>query len=90
MISALEIFRIGLGPSSSHTVGPMRIGSRFVAHLRKSEVLHKVATIEAHMQGSLAFTGKGHHTPQAIIVGIGWLSSRTTEPNVAASALEAI
>jgi L-serine dehydratase len=66
MISALDIFRVGIGPSSSHTVGPMRIATRFLDYLSKSGRLERVASVKAYMQGSLAFTGKGHRTPEAI------------------------
>lgn len=90
MISALEIFRIGVGPSSSHTVGPMRIAARFIGHLKKTDRLHRVATIEAQMQGSLAFTGKGHRTPEAILLGLMGFQPETIDPAQAEDALMAL
>lgn len=87
MISALDIFRIGIGPSSSHTVGPMRIAARFVGHLEKSNTSSKVARIQAIMLGSLAFTGKGHRTPEAILLGLLGFKPETTDPNQAERAL---
>jgi L-serine dehydratase len=90
VISALDIFRIGLGPSSSHTVGPMRIAARFVGHLKKRNVLAKTACLEAHMQGSLAFTGKGHRTPEAIMLGLLGFQPENVLPADAEAALDAL
>jgi L-serine dehydratase len=87
MISALDIFRIGIGPSSSHTVGPMRIAGRFLGHLKKADVLSGVVAIRACMQGSLAFTGKGHRTPAAILLGLLGFRPETTDPTKAEQAL---
>jgi L-serine dehydratase len=66
-----EIFRIGLGPSSSHTVGPMRAAARFrTAALERGIVPHRV---EVDLKGSLSATGRGHGTPQAVLAGLqGW------------------
>jgi L-serine dehydratase len=90
MISALEIFRIGIGPSSSHTVGPMRIAARFLGHLRKTNRLQNVGSIKAFMQGSLAYTGKGHRTPEAIFLGLMGFEPETTDPALAEAALVAL
>ena len=87
MISALDIFRIGIGPSSSHTVGPMRIAARFLAHLQRRGLLDAVARIEAQTQGSLAFTGGGHRTPEAIMLGLMGFVPETTDPSLAEAAL---
>ena len=65
MLSVLDIFRIGIGPSSSHTVGPMRISQRFWKRLAKQGHLEKTARIKMIFRGSLAFTGIGHGTPRA-------------------------
>ncbi|MEO0689718.1 MAG: L-serine ammonia-lyase [Pseudomonadota bacterium] len=70
MLSVLDVFRIGIGPSSSHTVGPMRIAYRFVKSLETSGSLERLARIEVRLQGSLAFTGEGHGTPSAVIFGL--------------------
>ena len=69
-ISVLEIFTIGIGPSSSHTVGPMRAARRFLDRLRESCVFDQVARVEVHLYGSLALTGKGHGTDKALLVGL--------------------
>ena len=65
MLSVLDIFRIGIGPSSSHTVGPMRIARTFVRALRKAGKLDRTARITVELQGSLALTGVGHGTMRA-------------------------
>ena len=69
-ISVFELFKIGLGPSSSHTVGPMLVGNKFAKLLESSELLKKVARIEAELFGSLALTGRGHGTDKAILLGL--------------------
>ncbi|KAF8196657.1 L-serine ammonia-lyase [Mycena galopus ATCC 62051] len=70
VISTFDLFSIGVGPSSSHTVGPMRAGKIFCADLKELDLLHKVRTVKITLYGSLAATGKGHHTPQAILLGL--------------------
>jgi L-serine dehydratase len=61
-ISALDLFKIGIGPSSSHTVGPMLAAAQFAAHLRDVGLLSSVTRVVAEMFGSLGATGKGHGT----------------------------
>jgi L-serine dehydratase len=87
MISALDLFRIGIGPSSSHTVGPIRIAGRFLAGLAKRGELSRVARLEVQMQGSLAFTGGGHRTPEAIMLGLLGFSPETIDPDAGETAL---
>lgn len=70
MLSILDIFRIGIGPSSSHTVGPLRIAKRFVEELKSRNLLDVSEHIVVKLRGSLAFTGKGHATPHATILGL--------------------
>jgi len=70
MLSVLDVFRIGIGPSSSHTVGPMRIAARFLREIESKGLLPQVERIEVRLQGSLAFTGVGHATPSAVIYGL--------------------
>ena len=72
-ISVLDLFTIGIGPSSSHTVGPMRAALRFVTRLTEAGLLMKTARIEAHLYGSLALTGKGHGTDVAMLLGLDFL-----------------
>ena len=65
-----DLFKIGIGPSSSHTVGPMVAARRFGERLRENGLLDKVAHVEVSLYGSLALTGKGHATDSAIILGL--------------------
>ncbi len=65
-----EIFAIGIGPSSSHTVGPMKAAKRFVDNLSQNELLNKVAKVKVDLYGSLALTGIGHETLKAIVYGL--------------------
>jgi L-serine dehydratase len=90
MISALDLFRIGIGPSSSHTVGPIRIAGRFLAGLAKRGQLGDVARFRVEMQGSLAFTGAGHRTPQAIMLGLMGFAPETLDPDAGETALIAL
>ncbi len=70
MLSVLDLFRVGIGPSSSHTVGPMRIAARFLAHLGKHGLAPRTARLRIALQGSLALTGEGHGTPRATLLGL--------------------
>lgn len=67
VISAFDLFSIGIGPSSSHTVGPMRAGNIFVTDLLEAGLLHKVHKIRISIYGSLALTGEGHMTPSGML-----------------------
>ncbi|MBY6189494.1 L-serine ammonia-lyase [Microbulbifer agarilyticus] len=69
-ISVFELFKIGIGPSSSHTVGPMVAAQRFVCDLESRGDLAKVERVEVHLYGSLALTGVGHGTDMAILMGL--------------------
>lgn len=69
-ISVFDLFRIGIGPSSSHTVGPMIAARKFILSIEKSNQLKKVTRIKSEMYGSLGATGKAHGTPKAIILGL--------------------
>ena len=67
-VSIAELFTIGIGPSSSHTVGPMRAAAQFVGALGNDR---KLARLRVKLHGSLALTGRGHHTDRAVIMGLG-------------------
>ncbi|QEA39117.1 L-serine ammonia-lyase [Pistricoccus aurantiacus] len=69
-ISVFDLFKIGVGPSSSHTVGPMRAAYDFVAELREQDLLERVAGVEVALYGSLSATGIGHGTDLAVIMGL--------------------
>ena len=70
MISVFDMFKIGIGPSSSHTVGPMKAGKQFVDDLVAKQLIATVTRIAVDVYGSLSLTGKGHHTDSAIILGL--------------------
>ncbi|MBV7316984.1 L-serine ammonia-lyase [Shewanella sp. NIFS-20-20] len=70
MFSAFDIFKIGVGPSSSHTVGPMKAAKEFIDDLRSKGSLRDITKITVDVYGSLSLTGKGHHTDIAIIMGL--------------------
>uniref|UniRef100_E6Q2W4 L-serine dehydratase 1 (L-serine deaminase 1) (SDH 1) (L-SD1) n=1 Tax=mine drainage metagenome TaxID=410659 RepID=E6Q2W4_9ZZZZ len=69
-ISLFDIFKVGLGPSSSHTVGPMRAAARFAESLRASGDLARTQRIHVDLYGSLALTGRGHATDRALLLGL--------------------
>ncbi len=69
MISVFDMFKVGIGPSSSHTVGPMKAGKQFVDLLIEQGKLQDVTRVAVDVYGSLSLTGKGHHTDIAIIMG---------------------
>ena len=68
--SVFDLFKIGVGPSSSHTMGPMTAACRFVERLRESGMLERTARVSADLYGSLALTGKGHATDRAVLLGL--------------------
>ncbi len=68
-VSVFDLFKIGIGPSSSHTVGPMRAGSRFVHRLQERGVIGDVRRLRGELFGSLAHTGRGHGTDKAVLLG---------------------
>jgi L-serine dehydratase len=83
MLSVLELFRIGIGPSSSHTLGPIRIGKRFLDDLKQHGSLGRIARVAVELQGSLALTGKGHATPKAVVLGLAGLDPESLDPDEA-------
>lgn len=78
--SFFEIFSIGVGPSSSHTVGPMRAAKRFIENLKTKGVFEQVVRIETTLYGSLALTGEGHGTVKAIVYGLMSLEAEAIDP----------
>lgn len=79
LISTFDLFSIGIGPSSSHTVGPMRAGNIFVADLIEKGLLSDVARIRISIYGSLALTGEGHMTPSALLLGLEGANVETVD-----------
>jgi L-serine dehydratase len=90
MLSVLDIFRIGIGPSSSHTVGPIRIAKRFVDELVAKKCLLATGRICVELQGSLALTGVGHATPKAVLLGLMGLEPETLDPSQADAAIDEV
>src|SRR5664279_4659262 len=78
--SALDLFSIGTGPSSSHTVGPMRAALAFVDHLAATGRLTDVTRISCSLYGSLGATGLGHGTPDAVLAGLAGMRPETCDP----------
>ena len=89
-ISVLELFTIGIGPSSSHTVGPMRAGLRFMQRLAEAGLVEKTARVEAHLYGSLALTGKGHGTDKAVLLGLEGETPEGVDGDAATARIERI
>jgi len=85
-VSVFDIFKIGIGPSSSHTVGPMKAANAFVALLTGADV----AKFHVELFGSLAWTGKGHGTDTAILLGLYGHSPETLDPDAVAGLLAEI
>ncbi len=89
-ISVFDLFSIGIGPSSSHTVGPMRAARLFARRLRNEKVLGAVASVRAELYGSLGATGHGHGTPKAVLLGLEGASPRTVDVEGADERVEQI
>ncbi|MFF5500432.1 L-serine ammonia-lyase [Streptomyces roseolus] len=78
-ISVFDLFSIGIGPSSSHTVGPMRAARMFARRLKNEGLLAHTAKVRAELYGSLGATGHGHGTPKAVLLGLEGNSPRTVD-----------
>ncbi len=89
-ISVLDLFKIGIGPSSSHTVGPMRAASDFVAALARQGVLDRVRRIEVRLYGSLSATGIGHGTDRAVVVGLMGARPDEVDPDFVLEAVDRV
>jgi L-serine dehydratase len=78
-ISVFDLFSIGIGPSSSHTVGPMRAAGIFAHRLKSEGLLAQTTSVRAELFGSLGATGHGHGTPKAVLLGLEGQSPRTVD-----------
>ena len=86
-LSVFDLFKVGVGPSSSHTMGPMVAGARFLQSLREQPF--RAHGLKASLHGSLAFTGKGHATDRATILGLAGFVPETMDAEAAEAALAA-
>ena len=93
-ISVADIFKVGVGPSSSHTIGPMLAANRFVELLRGGGLIEpgagQVAKVNCTLYGSLSFTGKGHATDRAVMLGLMGLKPDTLDPNAVDGLIETL
>jgi L-serine dehydratase len=89
-ISVFDLFSVGIGPSSSHTVGPMRAAAAFTTDLAARAVLPDVRAVQVDLYGSLAATGSGHGTLPAVLLGLEGHRPETIEPETMEQRLEAI
>src|ERR1700730_17525480 len=78
-LSVFDIFKIGIGPSSSHTMGPMNAARSFAELLAARDLLSRTAQVSAQLYGSLALTGRGHCTDRAILLGLEGMSPDTID-----------
>src|SRR5262249_18503714 len=89
-VSVFHLFSIRIGPSSSHTVGPMRAAGRFAHHLADDGLLSEVARVRVELYGSLGATGTGHGTPGAVVLGLEGNEPETVDPAAAKTRVEEI
>lgn len=89
-ISVFDIFKIGIGPSSSHTVGPMKAAREFLLLLKQQANLAQTTRVQADLYGSLALTGKGHGTDKAVILGLAGEQPQSVDPDTIDDTLAAI
>ena len=90
MISVFDVFTIGIGPSSSHTVGPMRAAAAFLTSLEEKNKLAKTTRVKVELYGSLALTGRGHGTDKALLLGLSGKEPETIDLDKVPQILEAI
>lgn len=89
-VSVFDLFKIGIGPSSSHTVGPMRAACMFTQRLMNEACLEITAFVRCELYGSLGATGKGHGSGAAVLLGLSGFEPDTVEPDAIPSILERI
>ncbi|WP_186188437.1 L-serine ammonia-lyase [Burkholderia gladioli] len=89
-VSVFDLFKIGIGPSSSHTVGPMRAALMFVQGLERDGLLKQVAGVKVDLYGSLGATGKGHGTDRGVMLGLMGDAPDTVDPDTIDARLAAV
>ena len=80
-ISIFDLLKVGIGPSSSHTVGPMRAAFEFATRLRESGLLQDVGSVKTELFGSLGATGKGHGSDKAVLLGLSGEEPERVDPD---------
>src|SRR5512146_2623433 len=89
-VSVFDLFKIGIGPSSSHTVGPMRAARLFAARLDHEDLLSRCSRVVATLYGSLGATGKGHGSDKAVLLGLAGHEPDTVDVDAIPALLEAM
>ena len=89
-VSVFDLFKIGIGPSSSHTVGPMRAARLFARHLQQAGLLAQTARVQSQLYGSLGATGKGHGTDKAVLLGLSGHEPDTVDVDAVPALLAAM
>mgnify|MGYP000618023506 CR=1 FL=1 len=89
-VSIFDLFKIGIGPSSSHTVGPMKAARRYLKRLQRNDQLEHTARITVTLYGSLALTGRGHGTDKALLLGLMGEEPDRVDPDRIEARLEAV
>lgn len=89
-VSVFDLFKIGIGPSSSHTVGPMRAALMFAQGLERDALLAATASVKVELYGSLGATGKGHGTDRGVMLGLMGDAPDTVDPSTIAARLDAV
>ena len=89
-VSVFDLFKVGIGPSSSHTVGPMRAARLFARHLQQAGLLPATARVRAQLYGSLGLTGKGHGSDKAVLLGLEGHEPDTVDVDAVPALLAAI
>jgi L-serine dehydratase len=89
-VSVFELFKLGIGPSSSHTMGPMTAACRFLERLTAGGLLDRTTRVEVTLYASLALTGRGHATDRAVILGLAGFEPRSLDPDRADQVVAAV
>src|SRR5215468_9363563 len=87
-VSVFDLFKLGVGPSSSHTMGPMTAAARFLAGLGR--LVEETERVEVTLYASLALTGRGHATDRAVILGLAGFEPRTLDPDAADTVIDRV
>jgi L-serine dehydratase len=89
-ISVFELFKLGVGPSSSHTMGPMTAAARFIDRLRQAGDIARVQRVSVKLCASLALTGRGHATDRAVMLGLMGFQPASFNPDAADAAMDGL